>query len=132
MVCCDLIFYWFRFEYRAIKQHKDKLKKQKIETDEIEAGLDQIDSFDTKSHVKKYRISIENRLMCIWALIEIILLAIVLFLKPQEDYPKNFYKDVYDDSNYKGVINKMIAVRLLTGFIFFLGARMVRISFSNA
>lgn len=134
MVCCDLLFYWIRLEYPAIRKHKYLLKKQNTEINEIEAGQDQIDSSDTKSQVTNYTISIENRLMYVWALIEMILLTIVLFLKKGDGYPNNFYKDIFnvDNNHDQEVINKMIAVRLLSGFLFFLGARMVRMTFSNS
>lgn len=121
MVCCDLLFYWIRSEYR------EHIKHRKLMT--IETDLNQIESQDEVDgeieQVKKYDRSIENQLMCVWALIEMSLMAIVLFLKTNDDHPINFLSAICK-TGCQETINKMIAVRIITALMLFIGARMVR------
>lgn len=108
--------------------------KAQADIGDIEAGQDQIDSQGTKAQVKKYKIKSVNLWMSVWILIEMSILAIDLFLKTGEGYPNNFNKEVFSiqkDTNDIGTLTRMIALRLLTGFLFLLGTTMVRMNFSK-
>lgn len=104
MVCCQLLFRWIRSD---ILESKKKREEGRSIT------------------MKQYYGSLSDRLLSAWACFELILLAFFLYKKQGSGFPNNFLHDLCTIATCPNVLNRMIATKVITAMLLFLGAKWV-------